>query len=214
MDLSAFEVQFEARMARVCDAHPDPAHDILHVRRVVANAKRLAVSEGARLEVVVPAAYLHDVVMISKTDARRRQASQLSAIEAGGFLREIGYPEALIPDVEHAIEAHSFSAAIAARTLEAKVVQDADRLDALGAIGISRCLVLSGMTLRPIYFSEDPFGIDRVHDDSSNALDHFYVKLLRLPEMMQTSSGRSEADRRLQIMRAFLLALQSEIRDS
>ena len=214
MDLSAFEVQFEARMARVCDAHPDPAHDMLHVRRVVANAKRLASSEGARLDVVVPAAYLHDVVMIPKTDPRRRQASRLSAAEAGVFLREIGYPPNLIADVEHAIEAHSFSARVDARTLEAKVVQDADRLDALGAIGISRCLMLSGMTLRPIYFSEDPFGENRVPDDSTNALDHFFVKLLRLPELMQTPSGRSEADRRLRIMRDFLSALESEIRDS
>lgn len=201
-------------MARECDAHPDPAHDMLHVRRVVANAKKLAATEGARLEVVVPAAYLHDVVMIPKTDARRRQASRLSAAEAGMFLREIAYPESLIPEVEHAIEAHSFSAAIAARTLEAKVVQDADRLDALGAIGISRCLVLSGMTLRPIYFSEDPFCLKRLHDDSTNALDHFYVKLLKLPELMQTSSGRIEAQRRLEIMRSFSEALEFEIRDS
>jgi uncharacterized protein len=211
MDLSRFEALFEERMRQVCAAHPDPSHDLLHVRRVVKVAKELAQQEGAQLEVVVPAAYLHDVVYISKADPRRSQASKLSAIEARAFLREIGYPEEQWDAVCHAIEAHSFSAAVETRSLEAQVVQDADRLDALGAIGIARALAFSGVALRPIYDDRDPFAEERALDDSTNTLDHFFVKLFRLPDRMNTDSAREEAQRRCEIMRAFVEALKAEI---
>jgi len=171
----------------------------------------LAREEGARLEVVVPAAYLHDVVYISKADPRRAQASRLSAEEAARFLTQIGYPEQWIEPVKHAIEAHSFSAGIQAASLEAKIVQDADRLDALGAIGIARALAFSGLSGRSIYHAQDPFCVERSPDDSTNTLDHFFVKLFKLPERMQTRAGRAEADRRVGIMRAYLDALRSEI---
>jgi uncharacterized protein len=211
MELNRFEFLFEEKMRLVCDAHPDPSHDLLHVRRVVKAAKELARKEGALLEVVVPAAYLHDVVYVSKADPRRSQASKLSADEARRFLAEIEYPSEHRDAIAHAIEAHSFSAAVATRSLEARIVQDADRLDALGAIGIARALAFSGLALRPIYAPVDPFAELRELDDSTNTLDHFFVKLFKLPERMHTASARSEAERRCAIMRDFVEALRSEI---
>lgn len=194
---------------RLADA--DPAHDVEHVRRVVALARRLAVAEGASLEIVLPAAWLHDCVLLPKSSPQRGRASTLAAAAAGEFLRGSGYPPSLIPAIEHAIAAHSFSAGIAPDTLEAMVVQDADRLDAIGAIGIARCLLLGGAQRKPLYDSAQPFPDQRPPDDSTVVLDHFYVKLLRLGDLMHTASARAEARPRTAFMRQFLTQLRLEI---
>lgn len=211
MIYSKFESQFIERMKRECQQWPDPSHDMLHVNRVVSLARQLAEAEGANLDIVMPAAYLHDLVLVSKSDPRRSQASRMAAEEAGHFLREIEYPVDLIPAIQHAIAAHSFSAAIVAETLEAKVVQDADRLDGIGAIGIARCFAISGQLGRDFYLGQDPFCRERAPDDKTNTLDHFFVKLLRVPSMLQTDSGRREGFKRLQFLQAFMEQLQSEI---
>src|ERR1017187_3954154 len=142
--MEKFENLFESYMSNLCDENPDPSHDILHVKRVVAIAKKLSLEENANLEVVVPAAYLHDCVYISKTDQRRSQASRISADRAIELLKDWKYSEELFPAIHHAISAHSFSANIPPETIEAQVVQDADRIDAMGAIGIFRCFAFSG----------------------------------------------------------------------
>ncbi len=189
----------------------DAAHDLEHVRRVVRNAQELATTEGARLEVVLPAAWLHDCVTVPKDSPQRAQASRLAAAQAGQWLREWGWPADLLPDIAHAIEAHSFTAAITPRTLEAKVVQDADRLDALGAVGLARCLMLGGALGRPLYAVDDPFCERRAPDDSAASVDHFYTKLLKLEETMQTASGREEAGRRTKYLAGFLTELRREL---
>lgn len=206
-----FEVLFERYMRGVCEAHPDPSHDLLHVQRVVGLAKALAAAEGADPAVVVPAAYLHDCVYISKTDERRSMASRISADHAVELLRGWNYPEKYWPAIQHAIAAHSFSANIPAETLEAKVVQDADRLDAMGAIGIFRCFAFSGLARRPLYVADDPFSVSRPLNDQSNTLDHFYVKLLRLQERLNTSAAKAEGQKRLATMNTFLQDLRSEL---
>ncbi len=189
----------------------DAAHDLAHIRRVVANAQALAATEGARLEVVLPAAWLHDCVAVPKDSPLRASASRLAAAQAGRWLTEWGWPPALLPEVAHAIEAHSFSAGIAPRTLEAQVVQDADRLDALGAAGLARCLMLGGELGRPLYAAVDPFCDKRVPDDRVSCVDHFYTKLLKLESTMQTAAGRSEARGRTEYLRGFLAQLKQEI---
>jgi uncharacterized protein len=188
----------------------DAAHDLTHVERVVANARALAAAEGARLEVVLPAAWLHDCVTVPKDSPQRAVASRLAAAQAADWLREWGWAEALLPGIAHAIEAHSFSAGLAPRTLEAQVVQDADRLDALGAVGLARCLMLGGAMGRPLYAADDPWCERRAPDDRAACLDHFYTKLLKLEGTMQTAAGRQEAQRRTAFLRSFLLQLQHE----
>lgn len=208
---SRFE-QFAVRsMSEGAGLTPDPAHDPAHVRRVVANARWLAEAEGADLAVVLPAAWLHDCVVLPKDSDRRAEASRLAAERAGAFLREAGYPAALIPPVEHAIAAHSFSAGIPPRTLEAQVVQDADRLDALGAIGIARTLLLGGVMGKPLYDLAEPLPQTRAPDDKENVIDHFYVKLLKLAERMHTAAGRREGERRTRLMRVYLSELEREV---
>lgn len=189
----------------------DAAHDLEHVRRVAANARELAAAEGASLEIVLPAAWLHDCVTVPKDSPQRVTASRLAAAQAVGWLREWGWPEVLLPDTAHAIEAHSFSAGIAPRTIEAKVVQDADRLDALGAVGLARCLMLGGALGRMLYATDDPFCELRPPDDRTACVDHFYTKLLKLEATMQTESGKKEAKRRTEFLREFLVQLRREM---
>lgn len=211
MNLEDFEKLFDQYMCQVCEAHPDPSHDILHVRRVVESAKWLAQKEKANLAVVVPAAYLHDCVWISKADSRRSQASMISAEKAGELLRSWHYPEEHIPSIIHAIAAHSFSARIFPETLEARVVQDADRLDAMGAIGLFRCFAFSGLALRPCYHSVDPFCVERPPDDKTSTLDHFFIKLLRLSEGLNTESARLEGQKRTEVLKRFVSDLKREV---
>jgi uncharacterized protein len=203
----------EARILGFLMAHMqgDAAHDLEHIRRVVASAEKLAREEGADLAIVLPAAWLHDCVVVAKDSPLRAQASQLAGRAAAAYLESIGYPVAYIPAIQHAIEAHSFSAGVAPRTREAMVVQDADRLDALGAIGISRCLMLAGSIGRRLYDPAEPFPAGRPIDDRANTIDHFYAKLLRLADTMQTEAGRREARRRTAFMECFLEQLGREI---
>jgi uncharacterized protein len=189
----------------------DPAHDVSHVRRVVNNTLHLTDFEGANTLITIPAAWLHDCVTVAKDSPMRSRASRLAADAAVRFLEGLDYPSRLLPDVHHAIEAHSFSAGIPTRTLEAKIVQDADRLEALGAIGIARCLLTGGAMGTPLYDHGDPFCDRRQPDDRQYTLDHFYCKLFKLPETMQTAAGREEARRRVAYMRDFLAELAGEI---
>ena len=189
----------------------DPGHGIVHVRRVVATATRLCVAEGARGEIVLPAAWLHDCVHVAKDSPERSSASRIAAACAVEFLAEAGYPSGRLPDIRHAIEAHSFSAGITPRTIEAKVVQDADRLDALGAVGIARCIAVGAALGRPIYQAGDPFCTAREPDDAGASVDHFYTKLLKLADTMQTEAGRREARQRSDFMQGYLDQLRSEI---
>ncbi len=189
----------------------DPAHDISHVRRVVQNTIRLTGAEGGNLAVTLPAAWLHDCVSVAKDSPSRNQASSLAAREAVRFLRSVEYPAELLEQIYHAVEAHSFSANIPTQTLEACIVQDADRLEAVGAIGIARCFLTGGSMATPLYEASDPFAAKREPDDRRYTLDHFYCKLLGLAETMKTESGRVEAEKRTQYMQAYLRQLSLEI---
>jgi uncharacterized protein len=189
----------------------DGAHDISHVRRVVKNCSHLTDIEQANSSITLPAAWLHDCVAVAKDSPLRSQGSRLAADAAVTFLSEIGYPQAQLDDVYHAIEAHSYTAAIPTRTLEAQIVQDADRLDSLGAIGIARCLLVGGHLNRPLCDATDPFCDQRDPDDSLYTIDHFYSKLFKLPDTMQTEAGRAEAHQRADLMRSYLENLRAEI---
>lgn len=205
-----FEKLFADKIATIASSE-DPAHDLLHFKRVVQTAKRLCEIEGANPDVVIPAAWLHDFVIVPKNDPRRSQASRLSAEGAITFLREIGYPEEHFENIAHSIAAHSFSANIETKTLEAKIVQDADRLDGLGAIGVARCFATAGLLKRPFYSEDDPFCETRPVDDRQFTVDHFFAKLFKTAETMKTAAGRAEGEKRVQVMRRYLQDLAAEL---
>jgi len=207
--LSQFEPAFAAFIQ--AEMQTDLAHDYQHVLRVVKNASKLCQQEGAIEAVVLPAAWLHDCLSLPKDHPQRAQASQLAADKAISFLTSIQYPAEHYQAIHHAICCHSYSANITPTTLEAKIVQDADRLDALGAIGIARCLQVSSQLKRPLYAPDDPFCNIREIDDKTFTLDHFYQKLLKIKNTMHCQSAKKEADKRSEYMQGFLEQLQSEI---
>lgn len=200
---------FEAKAAEIYPP-TDPSHDLLHVKRVVAMARQLAKAEGGDEMIVVPAAYFHDFISVPKNDPRRSQASRLSADAACAWLGEIGYPAQYLPAIAHAIAAHSFSARIPAETIEAQIVQDADRLDAIGAIGIARMFTVTGILGRPYYDPADIKAENRTPDDARYGIDHFKVKLFGLVDTMHTGAARREGAKRLEWMRDFYDRLADE----
>jgi uncharacterized protein len=110
-----------------------------------------------------------------------------------------------------AIVAHSYSARIEPLSLEAKILQDADRLDALGFIGVSRCIYLAGARKAAIYHTTDPVAEARPLDDLAYALDHFQTKLLKLGNEFQTETGRRLAVERSANLKGFFDGLLAEI---
>jgi uncharacterized protein len=189
----------------------DAAHDIAHIKRVVKNSTLILSNEQADPQIVIAAAWLHDCIVLSKDHPDRKKASTLAAEKAAEFLSSVGYPANKIPAVAHAVEAHSYSGGIPPKTIEAKIVQDADRLDALGAIGIARCFSVGGELKRPIYHPDDPFVESREPDDSVWTVDHFYEKLFRLPELLNTDTAQKMAAERVQYMKSFLEQLSIEV---
>ncbi|HHF3197709.1 TPA: HD domain-containing protein [Vibrio diabolicus] len=207
--LSQIESQFLEFMQQ--EMQVDAAHDISHVQRVVNTAKKLAVEEGADLSIVLPAAYLHDCFTYPKDHPNRKQSSIIAAKKAVAFLESIDYPRQYHDAIAHAIEAHSFSANIRPNTLEAKVVQDADRLDALGAIGVTRCIQVSTEFDAQLYDDKDIFAQQRELDDKQFTLDHFQTKLFKIAETMNTESARRKAQKRKAFMQAYIEQLHDEV---
>lgn len=190
----------------------DAAHDFGHIARVRAMARTIAQAEGAHDGLALDiAAILHDLVNLPKDAADRHLASGYSAARAAGWLAHQGASEALIATVSHAIAAHSFSAGIAPQTPEARALQDADRLEALGAIGLARMFAVSGALGRDLFDPDDPLAQGRALDDRAFALDHIETKLLRLPAAMQTAKGRELANARAAFLRHFRDQLLAEL---
>jgi uncharacterized protein len=106
---------------------------------------------------------------------------------------------------------HSFSKGLKPSTIESACVQDADRLDAIGAIGVLRCTAVNVQMKSSFYDPEDPFAQRRPLDDKHWMVDHYYVKLLKLAETMQTDAAKREGQRRVEFMSAFLEQLKSEV---
>ncbi|MBE2276373.1 MAG: HD domain-containing protein [Rhodobacteraceae bacterium] len=213
MTPAALQAACEAELARLWQGHADGAHDLGHVRRVLCNARAIAAEEGGADDaVLVPAAILHDAVNLPKNHPGRRRASTLSAEAAARFLAALpGYPADKIAAVAHAIAAHSFSAGIAPETAEARILQDADRLEALGAIGLARMFHVAGQMGAGLFDPDDPLATARPLDDRRHALDHLEVKLFPVAAAMQTAAGRRMAAERIEWMRQFRHRLMTEI---
>jgi uncharacterized protein len=196
-----------ARAAREHLAGADAAHDFTHTLRVVRLARALAAAYAeAEADVVEAAAWLHDVGQ-GTGDSRGHAA--VSAEVAAAVLPALGFKPAQVELVYAAIAEHSFSGGAVPASLEGRLLQDADRLDALGAVGIARTFA-SGRS-RALYAAEDPFAAARALDDERYALDHFYRKLLRLPELLHTQEARALAATRVATMEGYLRALGEEL---
>ncbi|EGQ7765287.1 TPA: HD domain-containing protein [Vibrio parahaemolyticus] len=207
--LSQFEPLFLEFMQQ--EMQVDAAHDIEHVKRVVKTAKQLCDEENADIAIVLPAAYLHDCFTYPKDHPNRQQSSAIAAKKAIAYLESIQYPQQYHDAIAHAIEAHSFSANIRPNTLEAQIVQDADRLDALGAIGVTRCIQVSTHFNAQLYNDNDMFAKERELNDKQFTVDHFQTKLFKIVDTMNTESAKLEANKRKAFMQTYLKQLHDEV---
>ncbi len=196
--------------ARTYFGDVSPAHDWLHVQRVYRTAETLAREEGADVETVRLAALLHDVGRAREDRGEIDDHAAWGAREAEAILRELGYGENLIEAVAHCVRAHRYSTAPEPRTLEAKVLADADNLDALGATGIARVFTYGGEREQPIADPDLP-----VEDDDTAAwrtsLNHVRKKILDLEDRMYTTAGEERAADRHAFVVEFVERFEDEM---
>jgi uncharacterized protein len=208
-------------------ARTDGSHDLGHFQRVWKTAWLINREEGEPADplVLLAAAYFHDLVSFPKNHPQRSESSRMSAEQTAELLRGplfaggpegkgeggAGFPVEKIEGVRHAIHAHSFSAGIEALTAEARILQDADRLEAVGAIGLARVFYTAGQLGQKLFDPADPLAEWREPDDRLYALDHFRVKLLKLPALMNTATGRRLAERNAAYLVQFMEKIRGEI---
>ncbi len=186
-------------------------HDYWHLVRVVNNARTIAATEGGNLFLIEVAAWCHDIgdYKLGDTESPETQITRL--------LRELNMGEDFIKSVIDIVHSVSFKGAgvdTNPGTLEGKIVQDADRLDAIGAVGIARCFAYSGHKGTLMHHPErKPIMHQRFEDYKSadgTAIMHFYEKLLLLKDRMQTDTGRKMAEQRHAYMESFLAQFYKE----
>ncbi len=188
----------------------DPGHDLAHCLRVA--LWTIALSEpGVDRREAIAAALLHDIINVPKNHPDRAIASVRCADFARDILPEYGFDADAILRITDAIRDHSFSRGAIPEGPLGRALQDADRLEALGVIGLFRC-ISTGVRMGARYFhDEDPFAQDRPLDDRAYSIDHFTTKLLKLPDTMLTPRGREEAHHRAAYLRQTLSALAHEL---
>ncbi|SES20627.1 uncharacterized protein SAMN04487944_12374 [Gracilibacillus ureilyticus] len=180
-------------------------HDWFHIKRVTKTAKEIADKEDADTFVVTIAALLHDLADDKVVDNEEKALSDIRK-----YLIESGIDHTDAQHILTIIQTISFKGGNnpPVETLEAKVVQDADRLDALGAIGIARCFVYAGKVGSPIYHSQleirENMSLEEYRNNNSSAINHFYEKLLKLKDLMNTKTGKELAAQRHEFLENFL----------
>ncbi|MCF8484623.1 MAG: HD domain-containing protein [Rhodobacteraceae bacterium] len=210
--MSDLIAEAEAEVARLWAGQRDGAHDFGHLNRVWATCRIIMLDEGpVDAEALRLAVIFHDAINLPKNAPNRSQASVLSADHAAQWLAAKGWNASRIAIVAHAIEAHSFSAGIVPQSGEARILQDADRLEALGAIGLARMFAVAGQMGGQLFDPADPMALHRPLDDKAFALDHLETKLFPIAQTMQTQTGRAIAAERAEWMASFRTRLLSEI---
>jgi uncharacterized protein len=193
----------------------DLAHGWEHIQRVYKLGLSLAGQEQADTFIVGMAALMHDIGHLSTEQTKHH--SELSLSMAQETLSRYQVSGDRQQAILHAIEAHSFSLGIEPRTLEARVVRDSDRLDALGAVGILRWAITGTVRNKgetQTYHPDDPFAEWHTLDDRSYMLDHFFSKLLKLEGSMATESGMALARKRTAFMRVYLDEFRKELSET
>ncbi|MBO9133308.1 HD domain-containing protein [Rhizobium sp. B230/85] len=207
---SPFGALASSLVAHAADSD-DGSHDIAHILRVFKNAMHIRSVDGGDGRILTAAVLLHDCVSVEKDSPMRHQASALAADKASGVLAGMGWSPDDIAAVAHAITTHSFSANLPPQTLEARILQDADRLDAIGMVGAARCFYIAGRLGSGLYDPLDPLATQRPLDDKRFAIDHFETKLFKLADQFQTKTGAAMAKARHERLKTVLSMFIDEI---
>ena len=186
----------------------DASHDFQHIDRVYQNAEAILLEEkSAHRETVLLAVLLHDV-SDSKYAVDKRDEIRI--------LESLSLPEQQVQHIQEIIKAVSFNGGneYEAKTIEAKIVRDADRLDAIGAVGIARAFAFGGAKGRLLYDEQEEVRFDMTEEayrtKSTATVTHFYEKLLLLKDLMVTEKGKQMAQARHSFMESFLEQLKNE----
>ncbi len=190
----------------------DVSHDFEHTYRVLLNAEKITKFEGGDLDIIIPAALFHDLVVYPKNNKKRFQSQEVSAIGAEKILKSLNeYPQEKIVFVKTAIIECSFTKGIIPERLESKILQDADKLESTGVISIMRTFSSTGQMKRPFYNTNDPFCKSRKPNNIDNALDLFYSRLLLVKDKMNTKTGKKISKQRHKALIFFLNELKKEL---
>jgi uncharacterized protein len=206
--------------ARAWYALDDPVHGFDHVLRVYYMAERLAFAEGSDVEIVRAAALLHDAnasgIAVQGEEATRINHHQASAEFAARLLEAEGWPPERIAAVQHCIRAHRFRrAGEPPQTLEAKVLFDADKLDAIGAIGVARAIAYAVQAGKPIYAAPSARFLKTGQlepGEAHSAYHEYQFKLRKLKERLFTASALALAEQRHRFLETFFSQLEAEAR--
>jgi uncharacterized protein len=189
----------------------DVSHDFEHAIRVLANAEHIAKIEKADLDVIIPAALFHDLVVYPKGSPNSYKSQEDSATQAAEILINQKFSADKIEKIKTCILECSFSKGIIPTLLESKIIQDADLLEASGAIAIMRTFSSCGQMQRPFYNANDPFCKNRQLNDVCFGVDHFYNRLLIVGKKMHTKTARAMVKRRKRFLEDFLKELGLEL---
>lgn len=200
-----FETLAERLLPHALEHGEDGSHDLSHLARVWKNAAAIQRQEGGDAEVLCAAALLHDCVSVEKNSPDRNRASRLAAEKASMLLRNLGWDEAHIGLTAHAIGGAQFFGQYRTCHDGGKILQDADRLDAIGVIGAARCFYIAGRMGSALYDWRDPHAENRLLDDKRFALDHFRTKLFGLASGFKTETGKLMAAERHKRLEAILM---------
>ena len=204
--LSRFRTHLDAEeLAR------DSAHDLSHSLRVARLAHCISEAEGADGDVAVAAALLHDLIWVPKNHQDSKRTAEMSAELAPTLCSGLPVLSEKATCIIECIRTHSFSGGGIAASLEARIVQDADRLEAIGAIGLARVFATGASFGASLWHSGDPWAERRVLDDKAFSLDHFERKLLKLAAGMNTKAAKALAISRQQMLLGYLAALREEL---
>lgn len=210
MDNSLFDIL--SNKAKPYYNGEDPSHDFMHIERVVSNALDISEAEGGDLDIIVAACFFHDCINYPKHHPKAKLSAQESADEAERVLLSIkSYPNEKISDVKVSILQHSFSAGITPSLLEAKIVQDADRLEATGALSLMRTFSSTGQMKRAFYSSKDTFCKNRKPNAKKYGFDLLYERLLVVKDMMNTKTAKAIAEQRHNFLLNFEKQVKTEI---
>lgn len=200
-------------IARERQVKNDPSHDFNHVLRVLYLAEKIGKKEKADLDIVIPAAIFHDIVVYPKNTVSSLTETDESAEVAGQILSSLSwYSKDKIESVKTCIRQCSFTKGIMAETIEGKVLQDADRLESTGAISILRTFSSGGQMGRGLYCPSDPFRKQGVLSQTEFSLDLFFLRLLKIADTMRTETGKKMAKKRHLFLVKFLKQLEYELK--
>lgn len=200
------------KIAREHISDDDASHDFAHAMRVLKNAEMIANVEWGDIDIITPSALFHDVKVYPKNHPNRLKSQEESAEIAEIVLNNVEwYPKEKIDKVKTCILECSFSKWIIPDSLESKILQDSDWLEATWAISIMRTYSSTWQMMRPFYNYEDPFCEKRQPDASKYALDLFYERLLKVEWRMHTKTAKEIAKRRTEFLHVFLNEFKLEI---